>query len=58
MAKKDFNRVVLALKNDDPLLRWLESKRLIGERATSTATVRILRQVMTLEAKGEIGKAL
>lgn len=50
----NYIRFTLTLKEDDPLLPWLESKILIGDRATATAITRILRRMATLEQQGKV----
>ncbi len=53
-GKTNYVRFALTLKEDDPLVPWLESKILIGDKATATAITRILRRMATLEQQGRV----
>lgn len=53
-GKNNYVRFALTLKEDDPLVPWLESKLLIGDKATATAITRILRRMATLEQQGKV----
>lgn len=52
--KSNFNRYVVIIKEDDPLVSWIEGKVLIGDKATATAIKRILRRMATLEQQGRV----
>lgn len=58
MAKEDFRRWTIALKEDDPLLLWLQEKKRDDERSEATTIARILRYVRQLEIKGDLPKII